>query len=204
MRSVLCLLAMLLLPPLSPAATFNPASVVFIGSSSIEYWKTLQQDFKPAITLNLGVGGTTYSFLLDHAAEWAEQYPAHNYVIYSGDNDLEAGLAPEEVTGQFERLAGILHEKIPDVHISLISVKPCPSRVTNLPKVRELNERLKRAADSLAYVTFVDIYPSMLNPDDSPRSELFVGDGLHMNGAGYRIWTEALRVELSDVDYFTP
>ena len=33
----------------------------------------------------------------------------------------------------------------------------------------------------------------MLGPDGKPRPDLFQQDGLHMNAAGYRIWTDILQ-----------
>jgi hypothetical protein len=46
---------------------FDPNTAVFIGSSTIEFWSTLERDFKPIKTLNLGVRGTTCIYLLQHA-----------------------------------------------------------------------------------------------------------------------------------------
>jgi hypothetical protein len=44
----------------SEAGRFDPRTIVFIGSSSIEFWKTLSQDFAGHQVLNLGKAGTTY------------------------------------------------------------------------------------------------------------------------------------------------
>jgi len=33
----------------------------------------------------------------------------------------------------------------------------------------------------------------MLGPDGKPKPDIFVEDQLHMNAAGYAIWTEVIR-----------
>jgi lysophospholipase L1-like esterase len=40
--------------------------------------------------------------------------------------------------------------------------------------------------------TFVDVFTPMLDKEGKPRSELFIGDHLHMNKQGYDIWQQAL------------
>ena len=39
-------------------------------------------------------------------------------------------------------------------------------------------------------VVFIDIATPMLGADGQPRAELFLGDRLHMNRAGYALWRE--------------
>src|SRR5690349_12297084 len=84
---------------------FDPRTIVFIGSSSIDFWKSLPEDFAGSKVLNLGVAGTTYSHLVEHAGEWAAQYPADRYVIYSGDNDIAWLSSPGKVARQFREVA---------------------------------------------------------------------------------------------------
>jgi lysophospholipase L1-like esterase len=180
-----------------PAHAFDPSTVVFIGSSTVEFWKTLERDFKPAHTLNLGVGGTTYEYLLLHAEEYASKYPARRFVVYSGDNDLEMGIEPRAVADQFKALAGMLHAKLPFSTITLIAVKPSPKRLKNLGLTKETNVLLQEAARKLNYVNFLDLFTKMTNDKGEPRKGLFRADGLHMNEKGYAIWTKALRPQLS-------
>ena len=176
-----------------PAHAFDPDTTVFIGSSTIEFWETLSGDFKPAKTLNLGVGGTTYTYLLQHAPDYAAKYPARRFVIYSGDNDLELGARPRAIADQFRQLAALLHERLPSCTITLIDVKPSPKRRKNIALIRETNALLREAAKPLAYVSFVDVFPLMTNAKGEPRAELFREDGLHLNDKGYALWTKALK-----------
>src|SRR3954467_11417615 len=82
----------------------NPAranAVLFIGSSSIRFWKTLSTDFPAYRVINRGCCGSD----LDDATAFADQivtpYNPAALVIYAGDNDIEGGDAPEQVRDDF-------------------------------------------------------------------------------------------------------
>lgn len=44
----------------------------------------------------------------------------------------------------------------------------------------------------------IDLHPAMLGPDGEPRHALFDPDGLHLNAAGYALWTALVRAALAD------
>lgn len=46
--------------------------------------------------------------------------------------------------------------------------------------------RIRRAS---VFLAFVDVFTPMLDARGEPRPELFVQDMLHLNDAGYAIWT---------------
>lgn len=196
----LALVLSLLLPASarSEAGRFDPRTIVFIGSSSIEFWKTLPQDFAGHQVLNLGKAGTTYSHLVANVGEWAAKYPANRYVIYSGDNDIAWMRSPEKVAGQFREVALALKKAIPGVQVFVISIKPnlIPTRRVRIGAVRKANAMIAAEAAALGQVTFVDTHTHMLGPNGQPRAEWFTIDGIHMNEKGYRLWRDILLPKL--------
>ena len=40
--------------------------------------------------------------------------------------------------------------------------------------------------------TYIDVWPDILGADEKPRNELFMEDKLHLNGAGYDQWANAI------------
>jgi lysophospholipase L1-like esterase len=182
----------------SEAGRFDPRTIVFIGSSSIEFWETLPQDFAGHQVLNLGKAGTTYSHLVANVGEWAARYPAHRYVIYSGDNDIAWMRSPEKVAGQFREVALTLRSAIPGVQVFVISIKPnlIPTRRVRIGAVRKANAMIAAEAAALGQVTFVDTHTHMLGPNGQPRAEWFSIDGIHMNEKGYRLWRDVLLPQL--------
>ena len=43
---------------------------------------------------------------------------------------------------------------------------------------------------------FIDVAGAMLRPDGQPRDELFLADRLHLNDAGYTLWSEMVQAAL--------
>lgn len=182
----------------SDPGTFDPHTIVFIGSSSIEFWKTLPADFAGHRVLNLGKAGTTYSHLVANVGEWAARYPAQRYVIYSGDNGIAWMRSPETVARQFREVASSLKASIPGVRVFVISIKPnvIPTRRVRIGAVRKANGMIASEAAALGGFTFVDTHSAMPGPNGRPRGEWFTIDGIHLNEKGYRLWRDILLPEL--------
>lgn len=182
----------------SDPGTFDPHTIVFIGSSSIEFWKTLPADFAGHRVLNLGEAGTTYSHLVANVGEWAARYPAQRYVTYSGDNGIAWMRSPETVARQFREVASSLKASIPGVRVFVISIKPnvIPTRRVRIGAVRKANGMIASEAAALGGFTFVDTHSAMLGPNGRPRGEWFTIDGIHLNEKGYRLWRDILLPEL--------
>ena len=45
---------------------------------------------------------------------------------------------------------------------------------------------------------YVDLATILLGDDGRPRKDLFLGDGLHLNEKGYKIWSAILRPMLEE------
>ncbi len=176
--------------------------VLFVGSSTVEFWKTLKQDFPNSAVTNLGKGGTEYPYLAGQAGEWAKQYPeTQKIVIYSGDNDLAEGNTPQQVAGNFQHAAELLHSGFPNAELYVISVKASPARVKLLEQIEKANEEIEKAAHSLGYVGYIDTHTPMLDDKAKPRDELFTGgDNLHMTSKGYALWRELVSPSIADCD----
>ena len=76
--------------------------------------------------------------------------------------------------------------------VVLISAKPSISRWKLRGKYRRLNKKLAKFAMNTQQVYFVDVWNPMLN-GRKVKTDIFVEDGLHMNGKGYEIWYNALK-----------
>lgn len=169
-------------------------SILFIGSSSFTLWKDMQKSFPGYKILNRGFGGSTLSDLIHYADDVIFAYKPAEIVIYCGENDLAAS---DEVTGQivadrFIYLYNLIRAKMPEVPILYVSMKPSPSRVKYLPKMKEGNrlirEFLKKDQSLSAYLNVYDPMMKKGKPDES----LFLEDMLHMNEKGYAIWKKII------------
>ncbi len=171
-------------------ATNPPAKhgIVFVGSSSIVKWTSLQADFPGLPVINRGFGGSELFDTLFYADRIVLPYAPRTVVVYAGDNDLNAGKTPEKVAGDFQALVAKIHAALPQTRVVYIAVKPSPKRWAIKAKGEQTNALIAAACAKDPRLRFVDIWTPMLNAQGEPRPELFVKDMLHLNEAGYAVW----------------
>jgi lysophospholipase L1-like esterase len=129
------------------------------------------------------------SDVVRHARRVVTPYKPRLIVLYEGDNDLQAGKAPETVASDFEALVKIIRSDLGDVPLVVIGCKPSPARWKLIEKQRMANRLLAQRCRQDGKATFVDVETPMLDANGQPRTELFREDKLHLNDAGYEIWT---------------
>jgi lysophospholipase L1-like esterase len=171
--------------------------VVFVGSSSIVKWTTLEQDFPGEKVIKRGFGGSQLDDSVFYADRIVIPYRPRAVVVYAGDNDLNAGKTPEKVFADFKEFVAKVHAALPQTRIVYIGIKPCPSRW----KIHEKGERANaliaaECAKDPKRLRFVDVWKPMLDANGQPRPELFVADMLHMKPDGYKIWTPLVAAQL--------
>jgi lysophospholipase L1-like esterase len=167
--------------------------VLFVGSSSIRKWDDCTQVFAKYNALNRGIGGAVINDITYYLNDVVFPYQPKQIVLYVGENDLvNEAVTPDTVLNRTIRLYEGIRAKLPNVPIVYISIKPSPSRDKYKEKAVASNSLIKKFLAGEANVKFVDVYPLMLTKDGKLRPELFVGDMLHMNAAGYAIWRKAV------------
>ena len=170
----------------------RPGGVVFVGSSSIRMWTTLDHDFPGVPALNRGFGGSEAGDVAQFAERIVVPYRPRVVVFYAGDNDLAAGKTPAQVLSAFQSFVATMHRDLPRTRIVFVSIKPSLARWSIVDKMRAANQLVRdlvRTDDRLAYV---DVFTPMLDASGQPRRELYQADGLHMTPAGYAIWRELI------------
>ena len=168
----------------------HPAGgVLFVGSSSIRLWSNLEDQFKDLpVVIKRGFGGSQLSDCVKNLSRLVLRYRPHTVLVYAGDNDLAAGTAPQEVLHRFTAFVDGVHRELPPTRIVYISIKPSPSRIRLLSKIRETNTLIEDYADDADEVDYIDVFTPMLDASGQPRAELFRDDALHLNAQGYALW----------------
>jgi lysophospholipase L1-like esterase len=166
--------------------------VLFVGSSSIRGWRTVAQDFPEFYTINRGFGGSHLEDVNFYAPQIVFPYKPKLIVLYAGENDLVAGKSIETVFNDLKKFVASVRQNLPKSRLIVVSVKPSPSRWEFTPKFQELNRLMKVETEKDKHLLFVDVWTPMLDENSKPRKEIFLGDRLHMNPAGYKIWRETL------------
>jgi peroxiredoxin/lysophospholipase L1-like esterase len=167
-------------------------AVLFVGSSSIVGWK-LTEFFPSLTTINRGFGGSEVSDSLHFIDRIVVPYRPRAIVFYAGENDIAAGEPPQQVARDFEAFVRRARVTLPETKIVFIGLKPSPSRWKLIEPFREANRLIRAFVEMQPNTVFIDVERAMLDPSGQPRAELFVKDMLHMNRAGYEIWTQLVR-----------
>lgn len=178
---------------------FELGGIVFVGSSSIRLWDLEKWfgDLKPT-PLNRGFGGSQIADATHFVEQLLIQHQPRTVVLYAGDNDTASGKSAERVESDFAKLCQKIHDKLPKADIVFIAIKPSPSRWRIADVQRDANSRIRKRCESDERLEYVDVWTPMLNDDGQPRRELFREDMLHLNDAGYELWTELLRPFLGE------
>jgi lysophospholipase L1-like esterase len=162
-------------------------SVVFLGDSITE--GGLWSDWFPEVpTSNRGISGETTTDILTRL-DSAVNRPQSVFLL-AGTNDLGGGARPDSVVRNLAMILDGLRERAPHAPLYLQSVMPRKSSFS--ADIRVLNGLLRRLADDRTNVQFVDLWPALSNDAGALRTE-YTADGLHLNGAGYAAWTDAIR-----------
>ena len=170
-------------------------AILFVGSSSIRKWTTLTNDFPGLQVINRGFGGSQ----IDDSTAFSSRiiFPYHPRIIvfYAGDNDLALGKSPDQVVAEYTNFVGVVHAQLAQTRIVFISIKPSLARWNLRDQIVETNRRI--AAMKEPYLSFVDIYPSMLGSDGKPEKDLLLEDGLHPSEKCYQLWASLIRPYLN-------
>ena len=171
-------------------------NVLFTGSSSIRFWDSLEEDMNPLKVLNRGFGGAHISHVNFHFNDVVKRYDPEAIVFFCGTNDVTALKTAEETANDFKIFRDKVRNSLPNTHVFVIGIKPSPAREYLEEEEMEFNKLISDMADVDDLLTFIDIWDSMLTPDGERIPELFIEDGLHINAAGYEIWTRLVREKL--------
>lgn len=174
-----------------------PGSIVFVGSSSILLWDTLSRDMVPMSVLNRGFGGSVIAHVTHFADRVVLPYEPSAIVLYAGDNDIALGLSADCTLRDFEAFVEHIHAAAPGTRIYFISIKPSPSRMRFWSDMERANQLIQAQTTTNAALHFIDVSEAMLDQEGQPMPELFTVDGLHMNAAGYQLWTSIIRPRLA-------
>ncbi len=166
--------------------------VLFTGSSSIRFWKDPVKYFNNPNILKRGFGGSQLIDLVENFDRVILQYHPDKIVIYSGDNDVQAGKSAEIVYGDFCTLYGMIKAELPDAKIYYIAIKPSLNRWSKVLEMKKANTMINEFLNTRSNAFFVDIFSPMIGLEGKPQKKWFIEDGLHMTDEGYELWVKIL------------
>lgn len=169
-----------------------PNPVLFVGSSSIRLWKTAE-DFPQLPVINRGFGGAHISDVLFFMEKIVLPYRPAVIVFYAGDNDIADDKSAETVLADFRQFVERVHQPLPETRIIFLPIKPSLARWNFWPEMKKANALIEAYCANDRRLFYADTATPMLAGDGKPGRELFLEDGLHLNAAGYRLWSQVLK-----------
>lgn len=173
-------------------------AILFVGSSSFRMWKNVQNDFSEYSIINRGFGGSALPDVIRYADDIIFPYQPKQIIIYCGENDLASS---DTVTGamvrdRFKMLFELIRNRMPDVPVVFISIKPSPSRWVMKDRMIEANKLVRKYLKKQKRTKYISVWKAMLGEDGNPMPDIFIGDNLHMNAKGYAIWQKIIEPHL--------
>ena len=168
-------------------------AVLFIGSSIIRMWSTLQQDFPGHQVINRGFGGSEIADLTHYADRVVIPYKPAIIVFCAGGNDLNAGKTPEQTFADFKAFVTKTRASLPNVRIAYNSIEPSIARWRQFEKEKALNAMIKDYMAKGKAMDFIDEVDAFLGPHGKPRRELLADDLLNSSPAGYKVRADLIR-----------
>ncbi|HEX3006748.1 MAG TPA: GDSL-type esterase/lipase family protein [Bacteroidales bacterium] len=173
-------------------------AVLFMGSSSIRLWSTLQEDMKPYNTIQRGFGGAKISDLAWYTPRIVYPHKCQAIVIFVA-NDItgsDEDKTPQEIAIIFNHIVKTIRKKLPEIPIFYVEVTPTESRWKVWPRIQEGNKLVKHECEKLTNVHFIETAAYFLNENGTPEASFFLKDKLHLTREGYNVWTRVIKKNL--------
>jgi len=171
-----------------------PGGVICLGSSHMQYWKSVKEDLAPLTVHNFGIGGSRMHQAADLFVEnLAIPFKPRAVILYEGSNDINAGTKPETVLENFRKFHGKLHAALPQTRLYVLGVVPSPGkRFLKIAELRKTNALLAQECATQPWMKFIDITEPLIGADGKPKAECFIPGDIHMLPAGYAVWKSVI------------
>lgn len=168
--------------------------IAFIGDS---HFQAMPVNFIVAEAVNLGIGGDTVQGVTKRLAKYKKLATARAIVLGIGVNNLSNGDTPETLKMPTEKML----RSLPDKPLLWVAAPPVDESVfdfttnKNIAAYNDYIQTLCKARKNCVFSSF----PDNLMKDGGLSSDYHIGDGLHLNGAGYKVWQEKIKIDLASL-----
>jgi lysophospholipase L1-like esterase len=168
--------------------------IAFFGSSSFRLWRSMNADLGSLDVVNLGFGGGTNASAAFYFERVFAPLNPSKIVLYFGENDISNdGLTGEIAFRDFCRLQELIAAKFPAARVFVLSAKQSPTKWLYEDVVRSYNALVAEWCERDRRYMFVDVTSPLLGINGRPIGRYYEPDLIHLNMAGYAVWTDLLR-----------
>jgi lysophospholipase L1-like esterase len=179
-----------------------PGCSLFVGSSSFAMWgKKLETTFAEYEAVNRGFGGSNYIHNIVALNRIHLPYKPARITIFCGTNDIAYyGIDDATTWRNFKYYIARHWNENPLAEIYFVTPSHAPVREKFWQQGDELCAKIKDLASKTRGLFYIDVVSLMNGSNDRVREEIFLDDRLHLNDAGYAIWTEVFKKSFEEQD----
>ena len=170
--------------------------IIFLGNSitaNIDWMELLgRTDVR-----NRGISGDITFGVLERLDEVTEGKPAKVFILI-GINDISRNIPDSVIISNHRKIVQRIKTESPKTKIYFHTLMPVNNEFTQFKNhynkdehILHINEALKKMAAE-EKITLIDLYPHFLNADKKMDKKYTI-DGLHLNAAGYKVWSDLLK-----------
>ena len=141
-------------------------SILFVGSSSFNYWKDISNYFPGYPIINRGFGGSSLTDIIHFNQETILKYKPKQIYIYCGENDIAASdtISPQIVFERFKTLHSIIRTHLGNnIPVMYVSIKPSVARWSMEDKFVKANSLIRNFINKQKQTQFLDVHAAMLD-----------------------------------------
>ena len=180
-------------------ANYAKGQNVFIGDSITdlyhldEYYSDLDK-----ATYNRGIGGDTTIGVLNRLDVSLYQIVPSNIVLMIGINDINSGYLEDDIIARYTSILDNIKSNLPSSKLFAMSILPMHDAMQgyidlnkNTEIIISINSKIKLLAEERSY-QYMDLF-SLVKDEDNHLIKAYSDDGIHLNDAGFRVWTDLVK-----------
>lgn len=175
----------------------NSNDIVFLGNSITDGGEFQELLGMPNVK-NRGISSDVISGVEKRISQVMNGKPKKLFLLI-GINDISHNLTVSQLSQKYKRLVGNIRMLSPSTKVYLQSVMPVNNDFKRYKSlygkekvISRFNAEIKKIADETG-CTYIDLTPALADPKTGKLRRSFTNDGLHLTGAGYKAWIEAIK-----------
>lgn len=170
--------------------------IVFLGDSQTNGCEWHEMLGNPNVK-NRGISSDVIQGFADRVQPIIDGRPAKLFIL-GGVNDISHDLTPDSIATAMRNLIVKVRRGTPATKVYLQSLLPIDNSFRRYKAMTgkegvivETNKLLEKVAEETG-ATWIDLYSRMVDPATGNMRKGLTNDGLHLLGAGYAVWRDAV------------
>ncbi|WP_418137841.1 GDSL-type esterase/lipase family protein [Agrobacterium sp. El2ro-1b] len=168
--------------------------IAFYGSSSFRIWSSIAEDLGTLDIVNLGFGGGTCLSAVHYLEKLLLPLRPQRVALYFGENDIASdGLKAATALRHLQELRHHILQELPQAQVFVLAIKHSPARWIYRDEFDLFNRMAQEWCKNCDSTTWLDPNAGLMGENGLPMFRYYLPDLVHLNTAGYAVWSEALR-----------